>query len=89
MPFKITQFIWIPFSTSKNAANAYSDILRREMRKFGVKVLILEPSFYKTPLLTPKPLLEQIEKMYAERPEREKQFYGPEYVDFCKFFCKF
>jgi hypothetical protein len=57
------------------------------MHKFGVQVVIIEPSFYKTPLLTPQPLRAQIEKMYAECPEREKPFYGPEYVDFCKFLC--
>jgi short-subunit dehydrogenase len=72
------------FSASKSAVNAYSDILRHEMRQFGVKVIILEPSFYKTPLMDLKPLNDKIDKMYAECHPDEKQFYGKEYVDFCK-----
>ena len=73
------------FSSSKCAVNGYSDVLRREMKKFGVKVFVLEPSFYKTPLMDVKPLNDQVDKMYEACPIDEKQFYDSSFVDFCEF----
>lgn len=39
------------YSASKYAVEAFSDALRREMDMFGVKVIVIEPSVHKTPML--------------------------------------
>lgn len=36
-----------PYSMSKFAATAFADGLRREMKKWGVSVHVIEPSSYK------------------------------------------
>ena len=36
----------VGYCASKYAAEAFSDILRREMHKFGVKVSIVEPGYF-------------------------------------------
>jgi hypothetical protein len=55
------------------------------MQYFGVKVIVLEPSFYKTPLMNLKPLEDKIDKLYAECAAEEKKFYGPDFVKYCKY----
>jgi NAD(P)-dependent dehydrogenase (short-subunit alcohol dehydrogenase family) len=39
------------YEVSKNAAEAFTDGLRLEMKMFGVDVIAVNPSFHKTPLL--------------------------------------
>ena len=41
-----------PYSMSKFAAVAFADGLRREMKKWGVSVHVIEPSSYKYELLS-------------------------------------
>ncbi|MCP4160432.1 MAG: SDR family oxidoreductase [Deltaproteobacteria bacterium] len=41
-----------PYSMSKHAVEAYSDALRRELYSFGIKVLLIEPGFVKTSILS-------------------------------------
>ena len=36
----------VSYNVTKYAGEAFSDILRREMYKFGVKVLIIEPGHF-------------------------------------------
>jgi len=63
------------YSISKYAVECFSDMLRIEMAPFGIKVVILEPGFAKTPLL--ERALEDQEKRYLEAPDDIKQTYGP------------
>jgi NAD(P)-dependent dehydrogenase (short-subunit alcohol dehydrogenase family) len=39
-----------PYEVSKNAAEAFTDGLRLEMKMFGVKVVSVNPSMHQTPL---------------------------------------
>ena len=40
-----------PYETSKNAAEAFTDGLRLEMKMFGIRVVSVNPSFHTTPLV--------------------------------------
>jgi 3-hydroxybutyrate dehydrogenase len=40
-----------PYEVAKNAAEAFTDSLRLEMKMFGVQVVAVNPSFHKTPLV--------------------------------------
>ena len=40
-----------PYEVSKNAAAAFTDGLRLEMKMFGIDVVAVNPSFHKTPIV--------------------------------------
>jgi NAD(P)-dependent dehydrogenase (short-subunit alcohol dehydrogenase family) len=40
------------YEVSKNAAEAFTDALQLEMKMFGVKVVLVNPSFHSTPLVS-------------------------------------
>jgi len=42
-----------PYTVSKFATEAYADTVRRELAPFGVRVSVMEPGFFRTPLTTP------------------------------------
>ncbi|KAK3090274.1 hypothetical protein FSP39_010569, partial [Pinctada imbricata] len=73
------------YSMSKKACIAFSDGLRQEMSKFGVKVITIEPGLYKTPIAETDHLLTATRKSWAETPIEVKEVYGEEYFDaFCR-----
>lgn len=47
---KVTRAFLGPYSASKYAVEAISDALRRELAKFGVRVVLVEPGPIKTPI---------------------------------------
>jgi NAD(P)-dependent dehydrogenase (short-subunit alcohol dehydrogenase family) len=61
------------YEVSKNAAEAFTDALRLEMKMFGVKVVSVNPSFHSTPLVsdTQKKLKEAWENM---SPDLQKEY---------------
>ncbi|KAJ8318543.1 hypothetical protein KUTeg_003634 [Tegillarca granosa] len=69
------------YSMSKKACIAFSDGLRQEMAKFGVKVITVEPTLYKTPIASEKYLIDSNRKSWAETPKEVKEVYGEEYFD--------
>ncbi|KAI6219029.1 hypothetical protein M3Y99_01680500 [Aphelenchoides fujianensis] len=71
-----------PYCASKTALNGYTDCLRRELRPFGVSVVLVEPSFYKTPLMALAPLRRRLHELFERLPVGEQRVYGREYVDF-------
>lgn len=48
-------FAGTAYEVSKNAAEAFTDGLRLEMKMFGVKVVAVNPSFHETPLVASVP----------------------------------
>ena len=40
-----------PYEASKAAAESFTESLRLELKDFGIKVVALNPSFHKTPLI--------------------------------------
>ncbi|XP_018425091.1 PREDICTED: retinol dehydrogenase 3-like [Nanorana parkeri] len=68
------------YCPSKFGLEAFSDSLRREMREFGVKVSIIEPGGFKTPMA----LAQDIHRNYLTRlweklPAQIKESYGEDY----------
>lgn len=51
----------------------------RELKPFGVKVSIIEPSFFKTSMTTAS-IPSEIKKSYDESPLESKQEYGEDFV---------
>jgi NAD(P)-dependent dehydrogenase (short-subunit alcohol dehydrogenase family) len=67
-----------PYTASKHAVEGYSDVIRNELRPFGISVHIIEPTVILTPILE-RQRLENATKMAWERlSEEKKREYGGE-----------
>ncbi|PVD38343.1 hypothetical protein C0Q70_00956 [Pomacea canaliculata] len=67
------------YSSSKFALIGFSDSLRREMIKFGVKVITIEPTLYRTALSDCDALTRQNERMWNMASEEVRHDYGETY----------
>ncbi|KAM4701148.1 retinol dehydrogenase 7-like [Discoglossus pictus] len=67
------------YCISKYGVEAFSDSLRREMSAFGVKVSIIEPGAFKTPMAHPAGHLKNLERLWSNLPEEVKESYGETY----------
>ncbi|CAD5209137.1 unnamed protein product [Bursaphelenchus xylophilus] len=85
-----------PYSVSKMAVGAYSDIIRAELCQWGIKVSVLEPGFFKTPQANPQASLEDSARVWERTPQNVKDEYGEEYAkwsnhiitDYLEYKCK-
>ncbi|GMT08373.1 hypothetical protein PENTCL1PPCAC_30547, partial [Pristionchus entomophagus] len=68
-----------PYTVSKYAATGYCEVIRQELRHFGVSVHILEPGFFRTPLIDEKIVHARLDKMWKTVPESIKQEYGEKF----------
>jgi NAD(P)-dependent dehydrogenase (short-subunit alcohol dehydrogenase family) len=64
-----------PYTISKHALEGWSDVLRREMAAFGVKVSVIQPGSVKTPIWDKShedlaPRMEEIPDRYRDRYEQ-------------------
>jgi NAD(P)-dependent dehydrogenase (short-subunit alcohol dehydrogenase family) len=67
------------YSASKFAAEAFTIALRQEMKEWGIKVIMYEPGFHGTALLSL--FKSNLVKCYENCPESTKAEYGPVYVE--------
>lgn len=78
----------IPFSVgycmSKCAARFFTDGLRREMRKFGVRVVSVEPNMYATNLTADNILVPLMDKQWQESSDQVRRDYGQAYYELCR-----
>jgi NAD(P)-dependent dehydrogenase (short-subunit alcohol dehydrogenase family) len=73
-----------PYCMSKYASEAYMDILRQEMRDFGVTVHIVEPGVFRQTGILETENMEKIQNMVWDRTsENTKREYGPTYFQKC------
>uniref|UniRef100_A0A8I6AMC0 Hydroxysteroid (17-beta) dehydrogenase 6 n=1 Tax=Rattus norvegicus TaxID=10116 RepID=A0A8I6AMC0_RAT len=72
------------YSCSKYGVEAFSDVLRREIRDFGVKVSIIEPGSFKTRMTDAELIIEKTKKTWEATPEHIRESYGQQFFDdFC------
>ena len=62
------------YAASKHAANAFSSILRVELKGFGIQVMTINPSFHGTPLVTK--MQDVSSKQWGKLDMRKKEEYG-------------
>uniref|UniRef100_A0A8B9LVC9 Dehydrogenase/reductase (SDR family) member 9 n=1 Tax=Astyanax mexicanus TaxID=7994 RepID=A0A8B9LVC9_ASTMX len=70
-----------PYCVSKYGVEAFNDSLRMNMVHFGVKVLCIEPGFFKTSVTDTKLLENSIQKLWERLPQDVKNDYGSDYMD--------
>ncbi|VDL75978.1 unnamed protein product [Nippostrongylus brasiliensis] len=69
-----------PYTASKFATSGYCDVIRAELRLFGVSVHVLEPGFFKTHLTSAANVEKQIDEVYSACKEEVKSEYGPQFL---------
>ena len=68
------------YSMSKYAANSFSDALRRETRKFGIKVSTIDPLAYNTQMSTEQYVTQHLDKVWEESTDQVRRLYGEDYL---------
>ncbi|VDO63153.1 unnamed protein product, partial [Heligmosomoides polygyrus] len=71
-----------PYVVSKFGAEAYMDALRQEYYGAGVKVSILEPGIFRTPLIDEEAMLRRVEDVWSRVDDETKEEYGEDYKDY-------
>ncbi|KAK6310134.1 retinol dehydrogenase 7 [Coregonus clupeaformis] len=70
-----------PYCVSKYGVEAFNDSLRMNMSAFGVKVLCLEPGFFKTSVTDLHLLRKNVKTLWDKLPEEIKDQYGHDYPE--------
>ena len=69
------------YCMSKHSMIAFSDALRREMRKFGVRVVTLEPGLFKTAMTSGTYMTEVFRNTWELSEPEVKKSYGKSYLE--------
>lgn len=69
------------YSMSKHASVSFGDGLRREMKKWGISVHLIEPTLYKTPIAANEVLKSNLKKAWDSTPIHIQESYGEEYFN--------
>uniref|UniRef100_A0A0R3RNY2 D-beta-hydroxybutyrate dehydrogenase, mitochondrial n=1 Tax=Elaeophora elaphi TaxID=1147741 RepID=A0A0R3RNY2_9BILA len=76
-----------PYTVSKFATEAYLNILRQEVREFGIHCAILEPGRFRTTLMDKKAMTDRINHAWNGLDSTRKAEYGGEaFKELCKQF---
>ncbi|XP_073432975.1 retinol dehydrogenase 7-like [Dendrobates tinctorius] len=77
------------YCISKYGVEAFSDNLRREICRFGVKVCIIEPGYFKTLICRPETHMGRLQYFWEKASDEVRSAYGQQfYENYCKIFEK-
>ena len=79
MAGRMTSQVLPAYSMSKHAAISFSDALRRETRKYGIRVSTVEPMSYRTQMATEEFFNRMVDKNWEQSSDEVKQLYGEDY----------
>ncbi|WAQ96886.1 BDH-like protein [Mya arenaria] len=73
----------VAYTTTKWAGEAFSDILRREMYRFGIRVVLIEPGNFGgiTGMLNTETMEATLEECWTLASDEVKEAYGREYIN--------
>lgn len=60
-------------------------LIRLNMAPFGVKVICIEPGYFKTNMCDPELLNNNFKLLWEKLPQEVKDQYGPDYLPKCEF----
>ncbi|XP_069509570.1 retinol dehydrogenase 16-like [Ambystoma mexicanum] len=69
------------YCISKYGVEAFSDSIRRELSPFGVKVAMIEPGFFNTPVTDPRVVGESVTQAWEKASPEVKHSYGQHYFE--------
>ncbi|XP_010837584.1 PREDICTED: retinol dehydrogenase 16-like isoform X2 [Bison bison bison] len=68
------------YCMSKYGVEAFSDSLRRELSYFGVKVVMIEPGYFKTTVTSPKAVSQGFQASWNQASPEIKELYGEKFM---------
>lgn len=72
------------YCVSKFGLEAFSDSLRRDVAPFGIRVSIVEPGFFQTPVTNLESLEDALQACWARLPPATQAHYGEDFLTKCK-----
>ena len=79
-PGRLSTIFAASYAITKYGVEAFSDALRREMKQWEVKVSIIEPGAFRTPIMDPENLRKQWHKQWDDLSEDLRQDYGENFL---------
>ncbi|NXG40006.1 H17B6 dehydrogenase, partial [Dromaius novaehollandiae] len=76
------------YCPSKYGVEAFSDSLRRELRDFGVRVSIIEPGCFRTPIVDSEAARDSVARAWSLCSDEVRQAYGHHYFSTCDDFLR-
>ncbi|XP_028836179.1 retinol dehydrogenase 7-like [Denticeps clupeoides] len=70
-----------PYCVSKYGVEAFNDSLRIGMKPFGVKVLCIEPGFFRTNVTDTRIITHNTRELWNKLPQEIKDEYGDDYLE--------
>lgn len=70
-----------PYCVSKYGVEAFNDSLRLNMAPFGIKVMCIEPGFFKTNVSDTKLLKKSLHELWNRLPQEVRDDYGQNFMD--------
>ncbi|GMT06114.1 hypothetical protein PENTCL1PPCAC_28288 [Pristionchus entomophagus] len=67
------------YTVSKYAVSGYCEVIRQELSFFGVSVHVIEPGFFKTPMIDAETLKDNLNGMWRRAPPSIKEEYGEKF----------
>ncbi|XP_069614611.1 retinol dehydrogenase 16-like [Ranitomeya imitator] len=67
------------YCLSKYGVEAFSDSLRREICRFGIKVCIVEPGYFKTLITRPEPHMGKLQYFWEKASDEVRNAYGQQF----------
>ncbi|CAI4221777.1 unnamed protein product [Auanema sp. JU1783] len=68
-----------PYTVSKFGVSGYCDVIRQELRMWGVSVHVLEPGFFRTPLIDKTNIERQLDQVWLKCPQQVQEEYGEQF----------
>ncbi|XP_023369419.1 retinol dehydrogenase 16-like [Otolemur garnettii] len=68
------------YCISKYGVEAFSDSLRRELSYSGVKVVLIEPGYFKTAVTSKETFLKNLKEVWSRTSSEVKQSYGEKFL---------
>ena len=72
------------YCMSKSSVRVFTDAIRREPLNSDLKVISIEPTIYKTPIINFDVIKQTRERIYSETPDDIKAFYGQRFFQSIK-----
>jgi NAD(P)-dependent dehydrogenase (short-subunit alcohol dehydrogenase family) len=79
MAGRMCGFGLLPYSVSKYGVEAFTDGLRRSLRPYGCKAILVEPGYYKTSLLSRDAIVDLIKQAWQQTSPEIKEEFGEDY----------